>query len=306
MKRLQVTAWMLTLLIGCTPVTCLAESQADSTAVEADADKKEENKESQVAGKDEMAPKKEVVKENMVPVEADALQDGTYSVQVESSSSMFKIVDCELTIKEGKMTAAMTMSGTGYLKLFMGTGEEAAKASEDNFIPYEENKEGAHIFKVPVEALDKGIDCAAFSKKKEKWYDRTLVFMASSLPEKAWKEMKMTTLEDLKLKDGKYKAEVTLEGGSGRASIETPAMLEIKDGDVTATIVWSSSNYDYMLVDGEKYTMENKEGNSTFSIPVKGFDYKMPVIADTVAMSTPHEISYTLQFDSATIEKAES
>ena len=80
--------------------------------------------------------------------------------------------------------------------------------------------------------------------------------------------------------------------------------LEIKDGKVTAELIWSSPNYDYMIVDGEKYEMTNTEGNSTFEIPVAAFDTVLEVKADTVAMSEPHEIDYTLQFDSESIEKA--
>ena len=87
--------------------------------------------------------------------------------------------------------------------------------------------------------------------------------------------------------------------------IYSPAAITIKDGEATATIVWSSPNYDYMLVDGEKYEPVNTEGNSTFEIPVDGFDYPMEGVGDTVAMSEPHEIEYTLQFDSSTMEKAE-
>lgn len=64
-------------------------------------------------------------------------------------------------------------------------------------------------------------------------------------------------------------------------------------------------NYDYMLVDGENTEPLNTEGNLTFEIPVDGFDYPMEVVGDTVAMSEPHEIEYTLQFDSSTMEKAE-
>lgn len=101
----------------------------------------------------------------------------------------------------------------------------------------------------------------------------------------------------LELEDGEYTASVTLEGGSGRASIESSARITVSDGQPYATIVWSSANYDYMIVDGEKYFNENKEGNSTFTIPVLGFHYKMPVIADTTAMSTPHEVEYTLYFE---------
>jgi len=112
--------------------------------------------------------------------------------------------------------------------------------------------------------------------------------------------------DDLGLADGTYQVDVTLSGGSGRASVESPATIVIEDGQVTATIVFSSSYYDYMLIDGERYEPVNTEGNSTFEIPVDGFDYEMAVTADTTAMSTPHEIEYTLYFDSATICEVDS
>lgn len=105
-------------------------------------------------------------------------------------------------------------------------------------------------------------------------------------------------------KDGAYTAAVTLEGGTGRAKVESPAALRCEDGRFWATIVWSSSNFDYMKVDGEKYELISEPGgNSTFEIPVAAFDQKLDVIADTVAMSEPHEVEYTLLFDSATLQK---
>ncbi len=113
------------------------------------------------------------------------------------------------------------------------------------------------------------------------------------------------TVESLKLADGQYQADVKLSGGSGRASITSPAELRIADGKAAATIVWSSSTYDYMKVDGVKYTPVNTSGNSTFEIPVSAFDTDLRVTADTVAMSAPHEIDYTLRIDSATIKAAE-
>ena len=103
--------------------------------------------------------------------------------------------------------------------------------------------------------------------------------------------------------DGIYTANVTLEGGTGRASVESPAFLRCEDGKFWATIVWSSSNFDYMKVDGERYDLLNDGGNSTFEIPVAEFDRKLDVIADTVAMSEPHEVEYTLLFDSASLQK---
>lgn len=96
--------------------------------------------------------------------------------------------------------------------------------------------------------------------------------------------------------NGTYQMEVELLGGSGRASVTSPAEVEIKDGKAVATLEWSSPNYDYMLVDGKKYLPVNTEGNSVFQIPVEAFDQDIAVIADTVAMSTPHEIEYTLNF----------
>lgn len=105
------------------------------------------------------------------------------------------------------------------------------------------------------------------------------------------------------LEDGIYTASVTLEGGSGRATIESPAVLRCEDGKFYATIVWSSPNFDYMKVNGEKYLQTNTEGSSTFELPVAAFDQKLDVIADTVAMSEPHEVEYTLTFDSATLQR---
>ena len=102
--------------------------------------------------------------------------------------------------------------------------------------------------------------------------------------------------------DGEYSIHVDLEGGSGKASVTSPTLITVQEGSVTAHIQWSSSNYDYMIVDGEKYLPVNEEGgNSEFEIPVLAMDEAMPVIADTTAMGTPHEINYTLTFYSDSI-----
>ena len=259
---------------------------------------------SDVASADQMAPVEDVVDPNMVPVYADVLQDGTYDVTVDSSSSMFSVTACELTVAEGTMTAVMHMSGTGYLYVYPGTGEEAAQAEESTLIPYAEDESGAHTFTFPVEALDMGLDCAAFSKKKELWYDRTLVFRTDSLPQEAFREGAFATAESLGLSGGNYTVAVTLEGGSGKASVESPASMWVENGKAWAVVVWGSSSYDYMRIGEEKFLPLNTEGNSTFEIPVAAFDRKLTVYADTTAMSTPHEIEYTLCFDSASIKLA--
>ena len=99
------------------------------------------------------------------------------------------------------------------------------------------------------------------------------------------------------LTDGEYSIQVDLEGGSGKASVSSPTLMIVKDGRMYAELQWSSSNYDYMIVDDEQYFPTNEEGmNSVFEIPVQIMDEGMPVIADTTAMGAPHEINYTLTF----------
>ena len=96
------------------------------------------------------------------------------------------------------------------------------------------------------------------------------------------------------LENGEYQAELTLEGGTGRATVDSPAKLVVEEGNATLTVTWSSPNYDYMIVDGEKYEPVNTEGNSVFEIPVKVLNEPFKVIGDTTAMSEPHEIEYDL------------
>ncbi len=254
----------------------------------------------EVASPDEMAPAQQVVEEGMIPITGADVKDGVYDVEVESSSSMFRIVKAELTVKEGEMRAVMTLGGKGYLKLYMGTGEEAAAASEEEYIGFAEDAEGAYTYEVPVETLDAAVACAAFSKKKEKWYDRELVFRSDSLPEGVVLSKPAVT----DFKDGSYEIDVTLTGGSGKAKVESPARIEVKEGIATATVAWSSPNYDYMRLGSRIYHPVNTDGNSVFEIPVTVFDGEMAVIADTTAMSAPHEVAYTLYFDSASAKRA--
>jgi hypothetical protein len=119
------------------------------------------------------------------PIYAGQIAEGIYAIEVLSSSSMFRVVDAQLKVSNGAMTCIITMSGQGYGKLYMGTGEEALADTADHTIPSIINAEGAVTFEVPVEALDMDIDCAAWSIKKESWYDRVLVFQSALIPAEA-------------------------------------------------------------------------------------------------------------------------
>lgn len=116
-----------------------------------------------------------------IPTPEATVANGIYSMDVASSSSMFKVVDCILTAKDGKMNAVLTLSGTGYGYLYMGTKEEAASADQSSWIPYQVNEEGKYTYTVPVEALDKEIAVAAYSIKKGIWYDRMLTFQSETM-----------------------------------------------------------------------------------------------------------------------------
>lgn len=296
MKR-KIFLFILTICIfsaafsGCSGNNSTAENTVSETTSE---------KENKVAAGNETVPIETVDTSDLTPIYAADIKDGTYPIDVQSSSSMFKIAKCELTVSEGKMTAVMTMGGKGYLYIFMGKGENA---EESGYIPFEENADGEHTYTVPVEALDMETECAAYSKSKEQWYDRILIFRSDSLPTGAFADGVIATVEALGLADGEYTVDVALDGGSGRAKIQSPARLTVENGNAFAEIIWGSSNYDYMTVDGERFDLINTSGNSAFKIPVAGFDCKIPVTADTTAMSTPYEIEYTLYFDSSTIKQ---
>ena len=294
-KKSLLAALLAALMLASGCGNSASEQQTDTAAQTG------ESSTSNVASASDMAEVEDVVEEGMTPISGDKVKDGTYSVTVSSSSKMFDITACELTVEGGKMTATMHMGGKGYLYVYMGTGEQAAAADEADYIPFTEEADGTHSFTVPVDALDEGIDCAAFSKKKEKWYDRTILFRADSLPTDAFADGVVTTPESLSLADGTYTADVALAGGTGRASVQSPAKLTVKDGQVTAKIIWSSKNYDYMKIGDTKYDTVIEDEHSTFEIPVSCFDWAMAVKADTTAMSEAHEIDYTLTFDSASI-----
>ena len=275
------------------------------------------------AGKAETAEIKEDAKseETTESSEADSttLEDGVYSAEFDTDSNMFHVNEANdgkgtLTVKDGKMTIHVSLVSKSIVNLFAGTAEDAQKDGAELIEPTTDTvtysdglSDEVYGFDIPVPAIDQEFDVALIGKKN-KWYDHKVKVtnpQKESDGETAEATEDKKTVEDLKLEDGAYTAEVAMEGGSGKASVESPAALEIKGGKITATIIWSSPNYDYMIVNDEKYEPVNKDGNSTFEIPVDAFDYKMPVTADTVAMSTPHEIEYTLQFDSASIAEAE-
>lgn len=234
--------------------------------------------------------------------ESAELPDGIYTAEFTTDSSMFRVNEtCEgkgtLTVENGKMTIHITLGSKKILNLYPGMAEDAAKAEAELLLPTEDTvtyndgmTEEVYGFDVPVPVLETEFDLALIGTKG-KWYDHK-VSVSNPVPIHNDEQGK----DAVSLEDGTYSMEITFEGGSGKAEILSPASVTVAGEGVTATVQWNSPNYDYMIVDGKKYMPVNTEGDSVFEIPVLKFDEPMAVIGDTVAMSKPHEIEYTLTF----------
>ena len=279
---LAVSALLAASLAGCGSSASSVTSSASSEAVSSVA-------ESAVSG---------AASESAAASSAQALEDGTYTAEFDTDSSMFHVNDASdgkgtLTVEDGQMTLHISLQSKKIVNLYVGMAADAPDHEADwlqpttDTVTYSDGtSEEVYGFDVPVEALDTDFQLAILGTKG-KWYDHTV----------SVRNVEAQAAEAVEtLADGSYTCEVTLEGGSGRATVDSPAALTVADGKMTATIVWSSPNYDYMIVDGEKYLPTNTEGNSTFEIPVSALGVPLSVVADTVAMSTPHEIEYTLTF----------
>ena len=98
------------------------------------------------------------------------------------------------------------------------------------------------------------------------------------------------TEKDTVPEDGSYLIAVTLDGGTGKASVASPAELKVENG--------------CMVIGSDRYLPELIGGHSVFRIPLSSVSEPLKVTADTTAMSTPHEIDYMLTFDPASMVPA--
>ena len=260
MKKLQLASLTLAalLLAGCGASTA---STAEST--------------SEAVSTEETAPAA-----TAAPAPAAALPDGVYTAKFNTDSSMFHANEAvdgmgTLTVENGTMTFHVSLQSQKIVNLYPGMAADAPAHESDwlqptvDTVTYSDGtSDEVYGFDIPVAAVDTDFQLAILGTKGT-WYDHTV---SISDAEPAAEDAAAVEIPA----DGSYTCAVTLEGGSGRATVESPAALTVADGIMTATIVWSSPNY-------------------------AALDTALAVTADTVAMSTPHEIDYTLTFDSATL-----
>ncbi len=250
---------------------------------------------------------KEAVSEEPTEEPAKAsIEDGVYLASFDTDGSMFHVNEVWdgkgiLTVKDGEMTIHIVMPSKNTVNLFYGLAEDAKKDGAVLIDPTNEEvtyddgtSEEVYAFDVPVPVLNEEYDLALIGKKQV-WYDHKVKV---SNPEPYDAEAESPEADETKAdaNDNGLTAEVTLTGGSGKATVTSPAKIKEEDGKIIATIEWSSPHYDYMIVDGVKYMPVNTEGNSVFEIQIPGYNEDFTVIADTVAMSKPHEVEYVLNF----------
>ena len=252
------------------------------------------------------SPKEPVsAEETVLPaLTAADLLEGTYEIETRAGYPLFRPARTELTVSGGKMTAVLYLDRDLFTRMYAGTADLAAAAPDADLILSEPGEEtGSLLFTVDAAALDREEPFSIFGGDPAEWHDCPLLFCSDGLPADAFPEGSL--FDPAGLPDGEYTAEVLLSGGSGKARIASPARLFAEDGKVRAEIVWSSSNYDFMIVGGERILPETTEGGSVFLIPVEIFDRPVPVSADTTAMSAPHLIDYTLRFVGSTVRKTD-
>jgi len=292
------------LLGGCGAGQAADATSAESTVATQESPAAQAESAEAIAGTTEAAATETAQNEAQLP-------DGVYTAEFSTDSSMFHVSEaCDgkgtLTVKDGVMTIHISLGSKKILNLYPGLAEDAAKdgavllePTTDTVTYSDGMTKEVYGFDVPVPVIGEEFNLALIGTKG-KWYDHK-VKVSDPVAEGAADTFDLSAVED-----GSYTIELTMEGGSGRASIQSPAQLAIADGAATAILEWSSPNYDYMLVNGEKYLPVNTEGNSVFEVPVEALDAPLTMIGDTVAMSTPHEVEYTVTFHSETLQSVES
>ena len=309
-KKIIIMAMMLSFVLfsGCGADSGIQESDHDTNAAVTLEENAEVLSESAPEAQPEASSDEELKSNESVESEQAAaeLPDGIYSAKFTTDSSMFRVNEtCEgrgtLTVENGEMTIHISLGSKKILNLYLGLAEDAAKEGAELLMPTEDTvtypdgmTEEVYGFDVPVPVLETEFALALIGTKG-KWYDHKV---SVSEPVELGNDAGVDSADNLE--NGTYSMEITFEGGSGKAEILSPVTVSVTDEKAIATVQWNSPNYDYMIVDGEKYLPVNTDGDSVFEIPVLKFDEAMDVIGDTVAMSKPHEIEYKITFHSDT------
>ena len=114
--------------------------------------------------------------------EAAVLEDGTYTADFNTDSSMFHVNEAYdgkgiLTVEKGQMTIHVSMPSKNIVNLYLGSAEDAQKDGAELIQPVTDTvtysdgtTEEVNGFDVPVPVIDEEFDLALIGKKGV-WYD---------------------------------------------------------------------------------------------------------------------------------------
>ncbi len=193
------------LLAGCgsNAATEAESSSAAESTVQEESSSEAENSASESSLQEETEPEDETASASSEDTEVEessqtsenayGLEDGTYTVEIDTDSGMFHVNEAldgkgTLTVENGEMTVHMTLAGTGILNLYQGTAEEAQEEDAElieytvDTVTYSDGiTEEVYGFDVPCPVLDEEFPVAIIGKK-QKWYDHTVI-VSNPVPE---------------------------------------------------------------------------------------------------------------------------
>ena len=178
--------------MSCALVTGCGGSKTPAAESEAATEAPAEEQESTDAPTEEQTSDEADAQEETEEKTAAELEDGTYTSEFDTDSSMFHVNEaCEgkgtLTVKDGIMTIHVSMPSKNIVNLYPGLAEDAQKEGAELLQPTTDTvtysdgmTEEVNGFDVPVPALDEEFDLALIGTKGT-WYDHKV---SVSNPEK--------------------------------------------------------------------------------------------------------------------------
>lgn len=221
--------------------------------------------------------------------------DGVYTTTAETGTMMFRVVEIILTVKNGKMSAEITLSGTGYDYLYMGTAAEAAAVQENQWIkcnnsskPYVEkgeNKTG-RTYTIPISSLDTPIVMASHSERYKKWYDRSITVSSNNLKKISSGEagngeggslnptptVVETATKD-SVKDTTPAEESKSESDTSGSTSQVNSKTKLKDGVYTPDKFTWSGGTGKVNITCDKVTIKNGQALATIAFSSSAYQY---------------------------------
>lgn len=246
----------------------------------------------------------------------ELIDGASYKVEATSNSGMFNITNCVLTNNNGKMTAVITLSGKSYSHLYIGSEEDAKKASANNFegcIPFVINAEGQYTYTIPVEQLNTPLEIWAFSTKSKTWFERTITFKSEGMQFQGLKEDSYEYVKDA------ANQVYTVTTDPGMFSVTEATLSKTAEG-MKAKVTLKGTGYDVLYLgsdedakkdDGKNWIIpcetkgEGENQQYVFEIPVSALNTSIPIATRGTKSKKWFNHTITFNFNTNTVDAGE-